>query len=395
MHDMIKSGDKLSLVKTSRQASSPHLPTEILSQILISLPLLTQWTSNTWRKMMDVLLSCCHVSKTWCEVAREILYRCIQLSQIESLRLLLRTVRSDSFGGLFPARALYFKARFSTDKEFATLAGEIVACCPNLMYLTGDHNPLCFTNIMALPKYPFLTRLKVSGQDLQLLAPLLPHLCNLESFEMEGSYGDVHVPGLYFPPPTFKLSNISISRTELSPSLCKWLFSSSSESIESLEVQEVGASSCHLVEVIGDSVKKLHVKTTSRCLPTNGSEDIKVLSGLAGVRSLRIDGWGLEPKTLLNLQSSLETLAFSNSVACNVLFLLQSGWQPSLQSLDMHYEPGSPVNSWISAMVEFRGKHELARTCAARGIQFNEIHPIYRPPSDLVPVCGFEKFLTY
>ncbi|KAG1780535.1 hypothetical protein EV702DRAFT_1194008 [Suillus placidus] len=389
---MQKSGDKLSLVKTSRQYPiAPLLPAEILSLILIRSP--AQWTPDAWRENVNVLLSCCHVSKAWGETAREGLYLCIRLSQVESLRLLLRTVHSESFGGHCPARALHFKPWFSTPpmphnkqlKKFTTLAGEIVSCCPKLIHLAGDCGPLRFTSTMALPKYPFLTGLKVSGQDLQLLAPLLFYLCNLESFEMHQSYGDGDVLGLCFSPPTFKLSNILISQTYLSLSLCKWLFSSSSESIESLEVQDVGASLCHLIEVIGDFVKKLHIKHIYSEILTD-SEAIEALSGLAGLRSLRIDGsWGFKTEPLLNLQSSLETFAFSSCVAHEVQTRLQSGWQPSLQSLDMYYGPFFSLVSWRSFIDKMResyemsGRCELAMTCAARGVQLNEIDLGVRP----------------
>lgn len=217
--------------------------------------------------MMNVLLRCCRVSKALCEVAGEILYRCIPLTQAKSLRLLLRTVFSERFDGICPARALHFSPRFSTPRpdkmqlrKFAELTGTIVVRCPKLIYLTGDHSSRRFASTRLPPKYPFLTGLRVSGQDLQLLAPLLVQLSNLEFFEMHQSHGDGDGLRHSFSPPTFKLSNISTSQTELSPGLCKWLFSSSSQTIESLEVQEVGVSLCHLIEVIGDFVKKLHIK---------------------------------------------------------------------------------------------------------------------------------------
>ncbi|KAG1824969.1 hypothetical protein EV424DRAFT_711247 [Suillus variegatus] len=225
----LKNG-KLSLAKIRRQdpiASSPHLPAEILFRILILQPLVTQWTyPNACREMMNVLLRCCRVSKAWCEVAGEILYRCIPLTQAKSLRLLLRTVFSERFDGICPARALHFSPHFSTPRpdemqlrEFAELAGTIVVRCPKLIYLTGDHSSLRFTSTRLPPKYPSLTGLRVSGQDLQLLAPLLVQLSNLEFFEMHQSHGDGDALGHSFSPPTFKLSNISISQTELSPSL--------------------------------------------------------------------------------------------------------------------------------------------------------------------------------
>ncbi|KAG1855863.1 hypothetical protein C8R48DRAFT_776233 [Suillus tomentosus] len=361
----LKSG-KLSLANRRQDpiASSPHLPTEILFRILILQPLVTQWTCpNACREMMNILLRCCRVSKAWCEVAREILYRCIPLTQAKSLRLLLRTVFSERFDGICPARALHFSPRFSTPRpdemqlrEFAELAGTIV--------LPALHQHKASPQI--------LTGLRVSRQDLQLLAPLLVQLSNLEFFEMHQSHGDGDALGHSFSPPTFQLSSISISQTELSPSLCKWLFSSSSQTIESLEVQEVGASLRHLIEVIGDFVKKLHIKQMFDMIVRSDLDAIKALSGLPRLQSLRIDGRCFKIEPLLNLQSSLETFAFSNAVARNVQARLESGWQPSLRSLDMYCGPGLlTLLPWIPTTTEQKEVRELAMACAVRGIKLN------------------------
>ncbi|KAG2101116.1 uncharacterized protein F5147DRAFT_655441 [Suillus discolor] len=225
-------------------------------------------------------------------------------------------------------------------REFSKLAGTIVVRCPKLIYLTGDHSTLRFTNTRVPHKYPFLTGLKVSGQDLQLLAPLLVQLFNLEFFEMHQSYGDGDALGHSFSPPTFKLSNISISQTD-------------SQTIESLEVQEVGSGLCHLIEVIGDFVKKLHIKQLFDMIVRSDLGAIKALYGLPRLRSLRIDGQSFKTEPLLNLQSSLETFAFSNAVARNVQARLESGWQPSLRSLDMYCGPGLlTLLPWIPTMTE-------------------------------------------
>ncbi|KAG2144203.1 hypothetical protein DEU56DRAFT_790705 [Suillus clintonianus] len=377
---MIEMSDKFSLVETSQDpiiSPSPHLPAEILSLILSR----SFRTTHSFRDVIDVLLSCCLVSKAWCGPAREMLYRSIPLSQLESLCLLLRTVRSESFGGLCPALALHFRPLFpefplkKEIRKFATLAGEIVVCCPKLLYLTGDCGLLHFTSTMSHPRYPFLTGLKVYGQDLELLAPLLPHLCNLKTFEMLESYGDSDMLDDCFEPPSFKLSKLSISQTELSPGLCKWLFASSSESVESLKVQEVGSNLQPLIEVMGGSVRELHIKGMVDHETDSDSEAIKVISGLAGLRRLRIDGWDFKTEHLLNLQSSLETFAFSpyGARVRDVQTLLRSGWQPSLQSLDLHVEPFSSVKSWELGSGSRGWQDELTQTCAARGIQLNEI----------------------
>ncbi|KAG2144212.1 hypothetical protein DEU56DRAFT_790755 [Suillus clintonianus] len=386
---MIEMSDKFSLVETSQDpiiSPSPRLPAEILSLILSRiLPSSVKlWTTHLLRDFIHVLLSCCLVSKAWCGPAREMLYKSIRLSQLESLYLLLRTVRSESFGGHCPAFALHFRPSFpdfaliKDIRKFATLAGEIVVCCPKLLFLTGDCGLLDFTSTMSYPRYPFLTYLKVSEQNLKFLAPLLPHLCNLKSFEMLQSCGDSDMLNDCFEPPSFKLSKLSISRTKLSPGLCKWLFASSSESVESLKVEEVGSNLQHLIEVMGGSVRELHIKSMFHYETKSDPESIKVISGLAGLRRLRIDGWDFKTEHLLNLQSSLETFAFSPYVARvrELRTLLQSGWQPSLQSLDLHLGPFSSLESWgVLERASRQWQDELTQTCAARGIQLNEICP--------------------
>ncbi|KAG2151476.1 hypothetical protein DEU56DRAFT_778105 [Suillus clintonianus] len=378
--------DKFSLVETSQDpiiSPSPHLPAEILSLILSKiLPSSVKlWTTHLLRGFTHVLLSCCLVSKAWCGPAREMLYKSIRLSQLKSLPLLLRTVRSESFGGHCPALALHFRpsfpelAVFKEIRQFATLAGEIVVCCPKLLYLTGDCGLLDFTSTMSHPGYPYLTYLQVSGQDLELLAPLLPHLCNLKSFEMIQSCGDSDMLNDCFEPPSFKLSKLSISRTE-SPGLCKWLFASSSESVESLTVQEVGSNLQHLIGVMVASVRELHIKSIYYDESETNSEATEFISGLAGLRRLRIDPWYFKTEHLLNLQSSLEKFAFSpyGERVRDVQTLLQSGWQPSLQSLDLHLKPFSSMEDWARLIDDSRGwQDELTQTCAARGIQLNKI----------------------
>ncbi|KAG0703742.1 hypothetical protein DFH29DRAFT_415230 [Suillus ampliporus] len=351
---------------------SPPLPAEILSLILesqFSSPLIT---TEAWREIIDVLLSCSLVSKPWGEVAGEVLYRCIRLFQFESLRLLVRTVRSKNFGGHCPARALYFKPQFSLSgnhtrqlKKFSTFAAEIVACSPKLIYLRADCDTLRFTSTISLPKYPYLEKVKVSGQDLSLLAPLLHHLSNLQSFEMLRSHGDGDLLECCFMQPNFKLSALSISQTELSPGLCKWLFASSSKSIESLEVQEVGESLGHLVEVIGGSVKQLHLKNI---MLEDSLKTLKTLSGFTSLRRLRISGWQFDPQPLRNLQSSLESFAISCDAIPSVLPLLQSNWQHSLQSLDVY--PEAVIS--MAQFLDFFYK-PLQEACDTRGIQVNRL----------------------
>lgn len=326
--------------------------------------------------MVDVLLNCSLVSKAWYEAARVVLYQDIRLSRVNSLRLLLCTVR-ERFGGYCPAHTLQFmycsphRLNKKQSKEYATLAGEIVACCPELRYLAGDCGSLYFTSNMPLPKYPYLRELKVSGQDLYLIAPLLSRLCNLESFEMLQSHnGDDLLE--CFSPPHFKLLTLSISQTELSPGLCKWL-ESSLKSIKCLEVQEIGMSLCHLAKVIGGLVKEVHVKIMVDSIADSDSETISALFGFAGLRRLRIDGSKINKERLLDLRLSLETFTFSEDILSmrTVLALLRMNWQPSLRSLDVYRMPMSIYFSeqWIATAAEYRD--ELHSTCAARGIQLN------------------------
>ncbi|KAG1748548.1 hypothetical protein EDB19DRAFT_1904896 [Suillus lakei] len=141
---------------------------------------------------------------------------------------------------------------------------------------------------MSLPEYPYLRELIVSGQNFHLLAPLLLRLSILESFEILQSHngGDLLE---HFSPPPFKLSTLSISQTEPSPGLCKWL-ESSSQSIECLGVQEIGVSLGHLAKVIGGFVQKVHVKILVDSIADSDSETISALFGFAGLRRLRVDG---------------------------------------------------------------------------------------------------------
>lgn len=323
---------------------------------------------------MNVLLRSSLVSRAWYEAARAVLYQHIRLSRINSLRLLLCTVR-ERFGGHCPTHTLQFIHQWPQSKEYATLAGEIVACCPELRYLAGECGSLCFTSNMSLPEYPYLRELKVSGQNLHLLAPLLSRVCNLESFEMlQSRNGDDLLE--HFLPPRFKLSTLSISQTKLSAGLCKWL-ESSSQSIECLVVQEVGASLGHLAKVIGGSVKEVHVKILVNSIAHGDSETISALSGFAGLRRLRVDGSTFDKECLLDLQSSLEAFTFSEDISSmrTMLTLLHANWQPSLQSLDVYRMPMSIYYSeeWIAAVAEYRD--ELHSVCAARGIQLNWLSP--------------------
>ncbi|KAG1818550.1 uncharacterized protein BJ212DRAFT_1346187 [Suillus subaureus] len=353
---------------------SPFLPAEILALILQP-----RWKRcedrKTWKKIVNVLLSCSLVSRAWCQAARVVLYQDIRLFRSNSLRLLLCTVR-ERFGGHCPTHTLQFMDRsMRQSKVHTTLAAEIVACCPELRYLAGEYGSLCFTSNMSLPEYPYLRGLKVSEQNLHLLAPLLSRLCNLESFEMfQGRDGDDLLE--HFPPPRFKLSTLSISYTELSPGLCKWL-ESSSQSIECLVVEGISASLGHLAKVIGGFVKKVHVKTVGFYTINSDLETISSLSGFAGLRRLRVDGQMINKECLLNLQLSLETLTFSEDFASmrTVLALLRTNWQPSLQSLDVYRMTMSIYYSeeWIAATAEYRG--ELHSVCAARGLQLNWLSP--------------------
>ncbi|KAG1842988.1 hypothetical protein DFJ58DRAFT_805196 [Suillus subalutaceus] len=358
---------------------SPLLPAEIL--LLILQP---GWKRcedrETWKEIVNVLLSCTLVSRAWYEAARAVLYQDIRLSQVNSLRLFLSTVR-ERFGGHCSARSLQFmycsphRRNKKQPKEYATLAGEIVACCPELRYLAGECGSLCFTNNMSLPEYPYLRELKVSGQNLHLLAPLLSRLCNLKSFEMLQSHnGDDLLE--HFSPPRFKLSTLSISQTELSPGLCKWL-ESSSQSIECLEVQEIGVSLSHLAKVIGGFVKKVHVKIVVDSIADSDSETISALFGFAGLRRLRVDGSKINKERLLDLRLSLETFTFSEDILSmrTVLALLHVNWQPSLQSLNVYRMPMSIYFSeqWIATAAEYRDV--LHSVCAARGIQLNWLSP--------------------
>jgi hypothetical protein len=358
---------------------SPFLPAEILALILQP-----RWKRceerETWKNIVNVLLNCSLVSRDWYEAARAVLYQDIRLSRVNSLRLLLHTVR-ERFGGYCPARTLQFmylsphRRNKKQPTEYATLAGEIVACCPELRYLAGECGSLCFTNNMSLPEYPYLGELKVSGQNLHLLAPLLSRLCNLESLEMLQSHnGDDLLE--HFSPPRFKLSTLSISQTKLSPGLCKWL-ESSSQNIECLEVQEIGMSLGHLAKVIGGFVKKVHVKIVVDSIADSDSETISALFGFAGLRRLRVDGSKIDKERLLDLRLSLETFTFSEDILSmrTVLALLHRNWQPSLQSLNVYRMPMSIYFSeqWIATAAEYRD--ELHTVCAARGIQLNWLSP--------------------
>ncbi|OAX41403.1 hypothetical protein K503DRAFT_502369 [Rhizopogon vinicolor AM-OR11-026] len=243
---------------------------------------------------------------------------------------------------------------------------EIISCCTELRYLeiNGARHPLQFTSGRSLPEYPFLRKLKVSGLDLHFLAPLLPCLRNLESFEVLGCHSSCDLVKEHLPP-SFKLLTLSISHTELSRDQCKWLFASSSKSIESLNVQEVGASLGSFADVMGSFVKKLHI---------NRLLDRQVISGFANLQSLRID---LYTDSLRhNVQSPLKTFAFSwsrKAIQHNVPQLLRCNWQPSLQSLDIYHSPTVNVEN-ISDETRQRLvaiNNHLIEPCAARGIQIN------------------------
>jgi hypothetical protein len=324
---------------------------------------------------VNVLLRSSLVSRAWYEAARAVLYQHIRLSRINSLRLLLCTVR-ERFGGHCPAHTLQFVHLWPESKEYATLAGEIVACCPELRYLAGEYyGSLCFTSNMSLPEYPYLRELKVSGQNLHLLAPLLSRLCNLESFEMlQSRNGDDLLE--HFLPPRFKLSTLSIFKTKLSPGLCKWL-ESSLQSIECLVVQDVLDTSLgQLAKVIGGSVKEVHVKMRVATTTYSDSEAISALSGFAGLRRLRVDGSKIAKECFLDLQSSLETFTFSEDITSlrTVLTLLHANWQPSLQSLNVYYMSTNIYpDGWFAVDVKYRD--ELQSICAARGIQLNWLSP--------------------
>ncbi|KAG1742260.1 uncharacterized protein EDB91DRAFT_303794 [Suillus paluster] len=207
-------------------------------------------------------------------------------------------------------------------EELATLAREIVACCPELRYLAGDSGSLCSTSNMSLPEYPYLRELKVSGQNPHLLAPLLPRLCNLESFKMIQSHGDGDFLGHYL--------------------MCKWLLESSLQSIESLEVQEIGVSQLgDLAAVIGGFVTGIHVKSLIGCPSWDDSTTIVVLSRFAGLRRLRIDGIIFKTEYSFDLQSSLEAFTITKSFLSMriVVELLYMHWQSFLQSLNVYGLP--------------------------------------------------------
>ncbi|KAG0703737.1 hypothetical protein DFH29DRAFT_415069 [Suillus ampliporus] len=248
---------------------------------------------------------------------------------------------------------------------YATLAGEIVACCPELRYLAGDRSPLYFASDTSLPEYPYLKKLKVYRQEIYYIAPLLRRLCSLESFELLQS--DVYDGPLdRVLPPTFRLSTLSMSYTKLSSGQCKWLFASSFQTIESLEVEEVGESLGYLSEVIGGCLKNVHLKSS-----VDGT--IKALYMFAGLRRLRISESNFDTEALLRLPSSLETVAiiFSEQSMSSVLRLLHSNWQPSLHSLDVYYSPSQPVSWQLIVASNQCHANDLQRACAARGIQLN------------------------
>lgn len=375
-------------------SSSPFLPAEILALIL-------RWDRcggrKAWRKMANIMLSCSLVSKAWYEAARVVLFKDIRLCEVESVRLLLRTVR-ESFGGHCPAHVLHLSYPWlhlrllEKVHEFRTLATEFVACCPELRHIEGHNGTLNFSSDTSLPEYPHLKKLTVSSQYLHLLAPLLHRARNLKSFEMCQGRSDDTLLEHCSPPPGFNLSTLTIPHTELSASECKWLFASSFQSIESLEVKDVGVSLGYLAEVIGGSVKNLYIRRAA--MNFIGSRGIKImtLSGFTSLRRFRVDEW--DPRWELvgdNLPSSLETLAipFSMGVITNVMKLLRSNWQPSLQSLDVSeilldvseilmdayegpYESDSPLDFLQSSQsMDHWLRDELQRVCAARGIQPN------------------------
>ncbi|OJA18083.1 hypothetical protein AZE42_09061, partial [Rhizopogon vesiculosus] len=267
----------------------PLLPVEILDQILQP-----QWKQcediNTWREMANVMLSCSLTSRTLHTIARACLYNDIRLYRHNSLCLFLRTVR-ESFGGHCPAHALHFVQVLPSDhhwwaKQYAMLAEEIISCCTELRYLefNGARDFRQFTSGRSLPEYPFLKKLEVSDLSLHFLAPLLPRFRNLESFEVLRCDSRCDLVKEHLPP-SFKLLTLSISHTRLSRDQCKWLFASSSQSIESLEVHGADESLGPLADVMGGFVKKLH---------TSHFHDRQVI-----------------PRFRDNMQSSLKTFAFS------------------------------------------------------------------------------------
>ncbi|OJA16050.1 hypothetical protein AZE42_05493 [Rhizopogon vesiculosus] len=355
---------------------SPLLPVEILEQILQP-----RWKrcedSHTWKEMANVMLSCSLASRTLYAIARANLYNDIRLvpSQLKSLRLFLRTVCED-FGGHCPAQALHFRQgplayQHGQGKEHTMLAEEIISCCTELRYLEleGGRYSLQFTSGRSLPEYPYLKKLKVSGLDLHFLAPLLPRLLNLESFEARScdcSRGLVvleeHLP------PSFKLSTLSISHTRLSRDQCKWLFAPSSQSIESLKVQEVGASLGYLADIMGGFVKKLHISHLYYR---------QAISGFVNLQSLRIGEFNLHTDTLRDdMQSSLKTFAFNwsrETIECDVPELLRCSWQPSLQSLDIYQSPTVNVENFSheTRQLLIAINNNLIEPCAARDIQIN------------------------
>ncbi|KAG1718375.1 hypothetical protein EDB19DRAFT_1984693 [Suillus lakei] len=375
-------------------SSSPLLPAEILALIL-------RWDRceeiEAWREMVNTMVSCSLVSKAWYEAARAVLFQDIRLYNLESLRLLLRTVR-ERFGGHCPAHALHLSYPWlylgprEHVMEFRALASEFVACCSKLRHIEGHNGTLNFSSETSLPEYPHLKKLTVSSQYLHLLAPLLHRACNLKSFEVRwGCSGDKLLEHCS-PPPSFNLSTLSISQTELSASECKWLFALSFQSIESLEVDDVDVSLCYLAEIIGGFVKNLYIRRADRDFI--GSRGIKIisLSGFTSLRRFCVDEW--DPRWALvgdNLPSSLETFAipFCMKVVTNVVNLLRSNWQPSLQSLDVYGIPldvhESPLGAYESPYYELRPldflqslqlmdrwlRDELQRVCVARGIRSN------------------------
>ncbi|OAX41402.1 hypothetical protein K503DRAFT_502344 [Rhizopogon vinicolor AM-OR11-026] len=351
---------------------SPLLPVEIL--VLILQP---QWKRCediiTWNDMVNVMLSCSLALRTLYAIARANLYNDIRLpSRLKSLRLFLRTVR-ESFGGHCPAHALHVIQDMLWDrcepaKKYAMLAEEIISCCTELRYLElEDRYSPQFTSGRSLPEYPYLKRLKVCGLNIHFLAPLLPRLRNLESFEVIHCHSSCDLVEEHSPP-SFKLLTLSISRARLSRDQCKWLFASSSQSIKSLKVQEVGASLGSLADVMGAFVKKLHI---------NHLHDCQAISGFVNLQSLRIDEFDLHMDTLRdNMQSSLKTFAFNwsrKTIQHNVPQLLRCNWQPSLQSLDIYHSPTVMVEN-ISDEARQRLvaiNNHLIEPCAARGIQIN------------------------
>ncbi|OJA18080.1 hypothetical protein AZE42_09065 [Rhizopogon vesiculosus] len=347
----------------------PLLPVEILEQILQP-----QWKrcedSDTWKEMANIMLSCSLASRTLYAIARANLYNDIRLPyELKSLCLFLRTLR-ENFGGHCPAHALHFVQdlfwrRHEQAKEYTMLAEEIISCCTELRYLEfeGARHPLQFTSGRSLPEYPSLKKLKVSGLDLHFLAPLLPRLRNLESFEVLGCHSICNLVKEHLPP-SFKLLTLSISRTRLSRDQCKWLFASSFQSIESLNVQELDAGLGSLADVMGGFVKKLHISRL---------RDRQTISGFVNLQSLRIGEFDLYTRTLLDgMQSSLKTFAFNwsrKAIQRDVPELIRCNWQPSLQSLDIYHCPIVSISN--ETRQQLIGIDNLIKPCAARGIQIN------------------------